>query len=161
MTIRSRGASTTPGARRGARCLGALSSTLLITLLVAPGCASPPIADRPIEFESVDPWSLHVVTEDADGDVRAARIWIVSLDGDGYIRTKQSRWFANLERGSWCRIRVDGREYPVEVEMIDDPVLRERIDAAFAEKYGWQESLVIGDGRAQSADPYMRLRAIR
>ncbi len=135
------------------------SAWWVVWLVVALGCVSPPIAQQPLDFAALDAWSVHVVTEDPDGDERVARIWIVALEGEGYIRTKSSRWFANLERGSWCRLRVDGREYPVQVEFITDPAVREQVDAAFHARYGWQERLVIGPGRAQSADPYMRLRA--
>jgi len=123
-------------------------------------CGSFPLAEGAIDSAQFDHWSVHVVTEDRDGGLRTTRIWIVEIDGVGFIRSKQSRWFANLERGSSCRIRVAGREYPVSVTAIEDLALRRRIDAAFVAKYGWQETLVIGKGRAESADPYMRLTAV-
>ncbi len=86
-----------------------------------------------------------------------ARIWIVVLDGVGVIRTEQSRWWKNLERGSLCWIRTGGFEYPVEVEVVTGLAQRRRIDAAFAAKYGWQERVVITEDRAATDDNYMRL----
>ena len=79
------------------------------------------------------------------------------MDGAGVIRTQQSRWWKNIERGSFCRIRVGGHDYPVEVEELTDLALRRRIDEAFAGKYGWQERMAISDDRAATDDHYMRL----
>ena len=132
--------------------------TLFLGVLLA-GCATHPLASAPIDWVEANRWSVHVVTEDADGDLRAARIWIVVLDGAGVIRTQQSRWWKNIERGSFCRIRVDGREYPVAFEELTDLAVRRRADVLFAEKYGWQEAMVISEDRAASADHYMRLTA--
>lgn len=130
--------------------------SLLIGFWIA-GCATPPVASGPVDWNAVDDWSVHVVTEDADGDLRVARIWIVVLDGGGVIRTQQSRWWKNLERGSFCRIRFDGREFPVDVEVLTDLAVRRRVDVAFAEKYGWQERMVIAGDRAATDDHYMLL----
>jgi hypothetical protein len=134
---------------------------LLFTSIWLVGCTTPPtappLASAPIDWNEADRWSVHVVTQDADGDLRVARIWIVVLDGAGVIRTQQSRWWKNIERGSFCRIRIDGHDYPVEVHELTDLALRRRIDQAFADKYGWQERMVISDDRAASDDHYMRL----
>jgi hypothetical protein len=54
---------------------------------------------------------------------------------------------------------VGGLDYPVDVEVVTDPDLRRRIDAAFLAKYGWQDRMAIGADRAASGDPYMRLTA--
>lgn len=139
--------------------LRVVAGAILIASIAIAGCATPPLAQTAIDWNRADRWSVHVVTEDADGDLRVARIWIVVLDGVGVIRTEQSRWWKNLERGSLCWIRTGGFEYPVEVEVVTDLARRRRIDAAFATKYGWQERIVISEDRAATDDHYMRLTA--
>ena len=134
----------------------ARSLSLFASLVLATACGGRP-ATEPIDWMDVDDWSVHVVTEDADGDLRVTRIWVGVVDGAGMIRTQRSRWRENLERGSPCWLRVGGIDYPVNVEFVTDPELRRRTDLAFLTKYGWQERLVIEENRAQSDDPYMRL----
>ena len=141
---------------------GRSSALTRVSLLIGfwiVGCVTPPVASVPVDWNAVDNWSVHVVTEDADGDLRVARIWIVVLDGAGVIRTQQSRWWKNIQRGSFCRIRFDGREFPVDVEVLTDLAVRRRVDIAFAEKYGWQERMVIAGDRAATDDHYMLLTA--
>jgi hypothetical protein len=142
--------------RASSRC--AIAAAWALALLLA-GCAAPPLASTPIEWSEADRWSVHVVTQDADGDSRVTRVWIVVLDGAGIIRTQQSRWRKNIERGSPVRLRIEGRDYPVRVEDLTDPGVRMRIDEKFAEKYGWQEKMVISEDRAATEDHYMRLTA--
>lgn len=139
------------GSAAGLCCL------LLVALSV--GCASTKQATAPIDWEAANRWSVHAVTEDADGGLRVARIWIVQHDEAAVIRTQQSRWWKNLERGSFLRIRVDGQEYPVGFEPITGLATRRLADEAFAQKYGWQETAVIQDDRAASSDNYLRLTA--
>ncbi|MCG8589148.1 MAG: DUF2255 family protein [Proteobacteria bacterium] len=129
---------------------------ILLTLGLA--CAAPRAAEQPLDWANTDRWSFHVVTEDADGGERVTRIWFAVVDGAGVIRTRRTtRWWGNLERGSALRVRMDGLDYPVAVALVTEPAERERADAAFAAKYGWQERAVIPDDRAASDDPYMRL----
>ena len=141
--------------------LRAIRSVLIAMMLcsISTGCASPPLAQAPIDWDAANRWSVHVVTEDADGGLRVARIWLVVLDGRGVIRTGQSRWWKNIERGSFCRIRTGGHEFEVATEEVTDLAERRRIDAAFQVKYGWQETLVMPSDRAGTNDHYMRLVA--
>lgn len=130
-----------------------------IILALAIGCAGPRAAEQPLDWLDADGWSFHVVTDDADGDERVTRIWFTVVDGAGAIRTRQStRWWGNLERGSSLRVRMDGVDYPVSVARLTDPAERQRVDATFREKYGWQDAM-IGDDRSGSDDPYMKLTA--
>jgi hypothetical protein len=92
-------------------------------LLVAGACVTGRVAisPGPIDWESVnDRWSVHVLTEDENGDERRTRLWIALLDGEGTLRAGGGRWAVNMKR--------------------------ERIDAAFREKYGWQDWLVEAGG---------------
>ncbi len=129
----------------------------LTALLCAVGCASSPIAEGPLSEADFERWSVHVLTWDADGDRRKTRVWIAAVDGTPYLRTAQTKWWQNIERGSKTRILSGDHVYPVSIEEINDPSLRAEIDAAFTAKYGWLGKLVIDDERAQSDDPYMRL----
>jgi len=127
--------------------------------ICAAGCASSPEPGETLSEADFESWSVHVLTWDADGDLRKTRVWIAAVDRTPYIRTGQSRWWENIERGSPTRILSAGRAYPVVIEEVDSQLLRAKIDEAFTAKYGWLGRLVIDDDRAQSADPYLRLIA--
>ncbi len=131
---------------------------LLAAILAFAGCTTSTVAERPLSTADLENWSVHVLTWDADGDRRKTRVWIAAVDGIPYIRTTQSRWWHNIERGSPTEILSAGRSYPVAPESVDAAGLRARIDEAFAAKYGWLGRLVIEDERATSNDPYLRLK---
>jgi hypothetical protein len=78
---------------------------------------------------------IEILTRDADGATRETKVWVAALEGRGYVRTNESRWFQNLEREPNAAIRFGDVEYPVRAEVVRDPALRARVDAVFAEKY--------------------------
>lgn len=78
---------------------------------------------------------IEILTNDADGAARETKVWVAALDGRGYVRTNDSRWFQNLVREPNAAIRFGDAEYPVRAEVVRDPALRARVDAVFAEKY--------------------------
>jgi len=91
--------------------------------------------------EAVD-WStasendvIELLTTDADGKPRETKVWIAELDGRGYVRTNDSRWYRNFVRDPNGRIRYGGAEHPIRAEVVKDAALRERVDAVFAKKY--------------------------
>ncbi|HEU4429020.1 MAG TPA: DUF2255 family protein [Myxococcota bacterium] len=86
----------------------------------------------PAREESV----IEVLTADADGDLRETPVWIVVLDGAGFVRTNDSKWLANIRRGSPVRLRVRNVESAMVANEVSDAALRERVEAAFKEKYG-------------------------
>jgi len=102
-------------------------------------------------------WSVHVLTWDADGDRRKTRVWIAAIEGTPYVRTGQSRWWHNIERGSEVKIVSGDQVHSVMADSVNDPALRVSIDEAFTQKYGWLGKLVIEDERAKSDDHYLRL----
>jgi len=110
-----------------------------IALLTLLACASSvPLALEPIDWQTADdPWSIHIVTLDADGAERVTRIWLATVDAQGSLRTGDSRWWANLQRDPNCRIRLQGTDYPVRAEFVTEHEAKARIDDAFVEKYGW------------------------
>jgi hypothetical protein len=129
---------------------------LSILMLFALACASTPqVADRSIDWGATDAyWSLHVVTIDPDGSERVTRIWLAVLDAMGGIRTGNSRWWQNLERDRHCLIRLDGVDYPVDVEFAGDFDDKVRIDEAFTVKYGWMEGLMFPQDRGETHKNY-------
>jgi hypothetical protein len=56
---------------------------------------------------------IEVLTHDEDGELRETSVWIVAFDGHGYVRTNDSRWLANIRRGSSVALRLGTDEFPV------------------------------------------------
>jgi len=81
--------------------------------------------------------TVHVLTTDDDGDARTTKIWLVVLDGHGYIRTsRRTTWGKNVARDPDIALRIGDTDYPVRATFIVDEAERARIVAAFEEKYG-------------------------
>ena len=97
----------------------------------------------------VDPWApfvdadvIEIITTDADDDRRETKVWIVTLDSHGYVRTNDSRWLENIRRGSAVAIRHEDHELRVVAEAVDDPAITERVEAAFKAKYGTMQRIM-------------------
>ncbi len=107
------------------------------------GCAStppPPDATVPVAWASVaDEEVPEIVTRDADGDVRETKLWLVVVDGAGFVRTSGTRWLANLERDPNAVLRIGGAAHALRAEPVTDPALAARIEAAFRAKYGFSD----------------------
>jgi len=117
-----------------------LACLLVGAVAAAPGAAAgldwAPFAERDV---------VRVLTEDADGDPRETKVWIVVLDGRGYVRTNDSRWLANIRRGSPVALRAD--EVPavavaVAVREVADADVAARVEEAFLEKYGFLQRVM-------------------
>jgi hypothetical protein len=80
---------------------------------------------------------VEILTHDEDGALRETSIWIVAFDGHGYVRTNDSRWLANIRRGSDVVLRVADEEFAVVAREPNDPAISERVEAGFKEKYGF------------------------
>ena len=63
-------------------------------------------------------------------------------DETGYIRTNDSRWLANIRRGSDVSLRLHDAEFPVTATETDDAELYDRVEVAFKEKYGFVQSVM-------------------
>jgi hypothetical protein len=99
--------------------------------------------------------TVEIITLDEDGGKRETKIWIVVLDDAGYIRTNDSRWLANIRRGSAVQLRTKGGtkseteggtgsvETSVAVEIIDDdPTTYDQVEQAFKDKYGVPQKIM-------------------
>jgi len=110
-------------------------------LALAGAAASPGAAD--------DAWApfaeanvVRIVTQDEDGDVRDTPVWIVVVDGSAYVRTNDSRWLANIRRGSSVALRLESTTREVSAEEVKDPELGASVEAAYKEKYGFVQRVM-------------------
>jgi hypothetical protein len=85
---------------------------------------------------------VEILTSDADGGLRETPVWIVVLDGAAYVRTNDSKWLANIRRGSAVRLRMRDVESPVEAAETNDTALAARVEEAFKAKYGLTQKLM-------------------
>lgn len=137
-----------------------MKNLLLAVCLMSLSCASVsrPLASGPPDWEAIDDqWSLQVVTIDPDGDERVTRIWIAVLDGEGLIRTGESRWWSNLQRDPSIRIRLSGTDRAFRAELVTETADKVRIDQAFLEKYGRWERMLFSQERGETHVNYARL----
>lgn len=85
---------------------------------------------------------LHIAVKRADETLhRWTPIWVVSADGQAYVRTwyrRDTGWFSHALRSHRARIRVPGLEADAAIEDVGEGTagLRERIDTAYRDKYG-------------------------
>jgi len=89
-----------------------------------------------------DVQEVQVKTQDEDGDERDTTIWLLVVDGQGYIRTGGTRWGDNVVRDPEVVLEIEGESYPLRVEFVEDDADREKIIAAFREKYGWVDGFM-------------------
>jgi len=108
------------------------SFCLALALLLGAAAAGAATPWSPFEEASV----VHVVTQDEDGEERDTPVWFVVVDGAGYVRTNDSRWLANIRRGSGIVLRLDETERPVTSEEVSDAAVTGAVEAAFKAKYG-------------------------
>ena len=85
---------------------------------------------------------VEVLTHDEDGALRETSVWIVAFDGHGYVRTNDSRWLANIRRGSSVALRIGEDEFPVTAREPGDDALSARVEEGFKEKYGFTQRVM-------------------
>jgi hypothetical protein len=85
---------------------------------------------------------VEILTSDADGGLRETPVWIVVLADAGYVRTSDSKWLANIRRGSAVRLRIREVESPVVATETHDAALAERVEEAFKAKYGFTQRVM-------------------
>ena len=93
------------------------------------------------KFQDTD--VIEVLTHDEDGALRETSVWVVAFDGHGYVRTNDSRWLANIRRGSSVALRVDAAEYAVAArEPEKDAALDAHVEEQFKQKYGFMQRVM-------------------
>jgi hypothetical protein len=118
----------------------ALLTACLLVIAAACATSAPPASEAPLDWAAVaDEGTPTIVTRDPDGDERVTKLWVVVVDGEGLIRTGDSRWFRNIERDPNVDFWIGGRSHPLRAELVTDPSLKQRAGDAFREKYGWMD----------------------
>ncbi len=118
------------------RPLGLLVAAALVALSASPAAAEgewAPFAEADV---------VRIVTQDEAGDERDTPVWIVVVDGAAYVRTNDSRWLANIRRGSRVALRLDSTTRPVSAEEVGDPAVTARVEAAYKAKYGFVQRVM-------------------
>ncbi len=85
---------------------------------------------------------IEVVTRDENGELRETSVWIVAFDGHGYVRTNDSRWLANIRRGSDVALCVAEDEFAVAAREPNDPAIAARVEEGFKQKYGFMQRVM-------------------
>jgi hypothetical protein len=85
---------------------------------------------------------VHVVTQDEDGSERDTKVWFVVVEDAGYVRTNDSRWLANIRRGSRVVLRLDETDRQVTSEEAADPAVTAAVEEAFKAKYGFVQRVM-------------------
>jgi hypothetical protein len=133
-----------PAARAGrsrARRIDLNTRVWVACLLIA--LAAPTAAAAEIDWPAVQNADVvEILTDDEDGERRETKVWIVSFDAHGYVRTNDSRWLANIRRGSSVALRLDDHQYAVDAAETSDAALTQRVEQAFREKYGFVQRVM-------------------
>ena len=85
---------------------------------------------------------IEILTQDEGGAPRETSVWIVSFDGHGYVRTNDSRWLANIRRGSGVALRLGEQEFAVSAREPNDAALSARVEEQFKQKYGFMQKVM-------------------
>lgn len=112
----------------------------LLALAIACVLAAPAWAFDWQPFAEAD--VVEILTHDEDGAARETKVWIVVLDESGYARTNDSRWLANIRRGSEVSLRLGELTLRAHAGERAEPALCERVERAFLEKYGTMQRIM-------------------
>ena len=115
------------------RLAGALLALALLVPALAAAADWAPFAETK---------TIEIRTSDEGGDARATKVWIVVVDGTGYVRTNDSRWLANIRRGSPIEIRAGETILAVGATEVEDEATRDKVEEAFKAKYGAMQKLM-------------------
>ena len=85
---------------------------------------------------------IEILTQDEGGAPRETSVWIVSFDGHGYVRTNDSRWLANIRRGSGVALRLGEQEFAVAAREPNDAAISTRVEEGFKQKYGFMQRVM-------------------
>ena len=110
---------------------------LALLVLTSPASAEVPDWDAVAAVEEVN-----VITIDEDGEERDTTVWLAVVDGQGYIRTGGTNWGENISRDPLLVLRIEGTEFPLRAEFVEDDDLRATIKTTYNEKYGLPDTLL-------------------
>ena len=102
-----------------------------------------PAAVSAVDWEAVAKVEeIEVLTINEDGTAKETTIWLVVVDGAGFIRTSETSWWANVARDPNMTLRISGTKYPLRAEKIPNGELFDRVNDEFREKYGWSDRMI-------------------
>lgn len=95
---------------------------------------------------------VRLVTQDADGQQRYTDLWIAEIDGHAFFRAGNPGvgWLARLEASDRTYLEREGRTLEIETLIENDPEIRDQLNLAMAEKYGFVDRVW---GWVRSLDP--------
>ena len=100
------------------------------------------VAAEPPDWNAVkDLDTVSVATTNPDGTLRYTTVWLVVVDGRGYIRTGDTTWGANVVRDPNVTLVIGDREYALRVDFVEVEDERALVMAAFNAKYGWTDTV--------------------
>jgi hypothetical protein len=108
-------------------------TALLISAAFAVASAGPA---RAAWSDYKDEQEIFAVVHGEDGKPREVKIWIVVLDDQGFIRTRNTSWRADLERDPKAALKIKDKEIPIRPVPVKDPELYKRVNEAYTAKYG-------------------------
>ena len=79
-----------------------------------------------------------------DGESREVKIWLVVLDDQAFVRTRNTSWRADLERDPKAALRIQGKDHPIRAIPVKDPELYNRVNEAYTAKYGRTSHVFLG-----------------
>ena len=90
---------------------------------------------------------ITITVNQEDGTTRELTIWFAVVEGQGYIRTRDTSWRVEMERDPNVSLRIAGRDYPVRVSAVAEGALYDRVNAAYTEKYGMMSDVFLATMR--------------
>ena len=115
----------------------------LLTLVAGLVAAAGPAAAEAPDWSALrDVGTVVVGTADDDGSPRETTVWLVVLDGSGYVRTGNTHWGDNAVRSRELVLRALGASTPLRIELVEDEAARQRVADAFRAKYGYTDALL-------------------
>ena len=105
--------------------------------------STPALGAEPIWTDVKEEEEITITVNQEDGATLDLIIWLVVVDGRGYIRTRDTSWGAEMERDPNVSLRIAGRDYPVRVSAVSEGTLYDRVNAAYTEKYGMMSDALL------------------
>ena len=99
-------------------------------------------ADPPDWSSVADVDTVSVATSNPDGSLRYTTVWLVVIDGRGYLRTGDTTWGANVARDPAITLVIGEQEYALRADFVEADDEHARVMAAFNEKYGWTDTVI-------------------
>ena len=127
------------------RCIlrAPVQAILLLALLVLLAPASSASGEGAIEWDRYsEGGTVTVLTTNEDGSTRETKVWLIVVEGQGYIRTGKTGWGANVERNPEIALRIGETELLLRVEFVTDEAERETVKKALRARYGFWDWLL-------------------